>query len=160
MCGLASAILARAVALSYPLLMPPGAWFVALAELAVFLAAAQYLLGEAAIFDRPRARLPLVIRQLLACPACCGFWLGLAFGAAAVGPWVDGPAWWNALRSGFAAVAITPFMRGVMALGWAAATTDAGHDHEHEHEGALATAPAPEPLPPSPSVRGIAVQPL
>jgi len=126
--------------------MTPGVWFVGLVELAVFLAAAQYLLGEAAIFDRPRAKLPPILQQLLACPACCGFWLGLAFGAMAVGPWADGAPWWNALRSGFAAVAITPFVRGVMALGWAAAAPNAGHDHDHEAASAVAEPAAVDPV--------------
>lgn len=112
--------------------MSPDLWIVRLLELGIFLAALQYLLGEASIFDRPRNALPAILQQLLRCPACCGFWLGLGAGWLGVTPWLGR---WGIPLTGLAAIAIVPTVRGLMALGWAASQPP--HDHHDE--------PAPPP---------------
>ena len=38
------------------------------------------------------------------------------------------------------------FVRGVMALGWAAAAPNAGHDHDHEAASAVAEPAAVDPV--------------
>lgn len=127
-------------------------FFAALAQFTILLAAVQYLLGQA---DMPllaavRDRLPAVLQQLLRCPSCCGFWLGLLAGYFGLAPvWGDGLpilAFGEAVDvvasrgfqtgiSGVAAIALTPFARGVMDLGFAVAYPPQ-HDPNHVHEGA------------------------
>lgn len=121
--------------------MSPDLWLVRLAELAIFASAIQYLLGEASIFDRPRSKLPAILQQLLRCPACCGFWLGLGAGALGLSPWGGR---WGIPLTGLAAIAIVPTVRGLMALGWAASQPD--HDHDHEPAPTVAGS-APEAKP-------------
>ena len=112
--------------------------FEKLLELAIFLSAIQYLLGEAAIFDRVRGKLPETLRYLLRCPACCGFWLGVGAGWVGFGPWARLESWGGvaagAAAAGVAAIVIVPMTRGLMALGWAAAQPP--HDHDVEEKSA------------------------
>lgn len=115
-------------------------------RLAILLPAVQYLVGEAAVFDALRRRLPAILRTMAACPSCMGFWLGAGAGLLGVGPWAVGSTPWAAATAlgaagitGLAGVALTPMGRGLMALGWAVADPGAegdGHGHSgHGHGG-------------------------
>ena len=58
-------------------------------SLPVFLllaAGLQYLLGAAAITAPLRQPLPAILRTLLECSACCGFWIGLVAAMVGLGP--------------------------------------------------------------------------
>lgn len=91
---------------------------------AVFVAAIQYLVGEARIFERPRAYVrkhaPFgrFLTDMAACPSCAGFWLGGFCGVLGESPW-QGGGWQAVALSALAGVVITPFVRGLMALGHA-----------------------------------------
>jgi len=63
-------------------------------RLAILLPAVQYLVGEAAVFDALRRRLPAILRTMAACPSCMGFWLGAGAGLLGVGPWAVGSTPW------------------------------------------------------------------
>lgn len=112
-----------------------------LVEVSVMLAAVQYLMGEADVFDALRHRLPEFLQAMFACPSCLGFWLGMAAGGLlgagpwAVGatPWSASTAWGAAGLTGLAAVALVPMVRGLMALGWAVADPGPAVPHEHGH---------------------------
>lgn len=104
-------------------------WFAALVEFMFAVAAVQYLVGEATIFSRLRNKLPPILQELAACPSCAGFWLGCGAALVDLGPWAG--TWRGVLFSGLVAVATTPVIRGLMALGWAVSRP--AHDH-HEHE--------------------------
>ena len=113
--------------------MTPGAAAVSLFLFAVLLAGIQYLIGESKIplLQWPRERLPGVVRYMLACPACCGTWLGFAVGLIPAGkamwaPMVDAYAPWivwcpTFIVVGISGAVLVPVVRSLMALGWAVA---------------------------------------
>lgn len=53
--------------------------------------------------------------DLLACAACCGFWIGLGLGLAGVRP--VGSGWLSVLGSGLAGVLVTPVFEGALLWG-------------------------------------------
>lgn len=102
-----------------------------LAAFTLFASSIQYLLGESVILSRPRNKLPLALRYLLACPACAGTWLGLLSALHPAGwqgwgdlvaaharylLWVPVP-----LLGALGGMGLVPMGRGLMALGWSAA---------------------------------------
>lgn len=116
-------------------------FFTSLLLFGILLTAVQYLLGESTLLAKPRGWLPTSIQYLVACPACCGTWLGVGVGLIPDGaamwksaievyaPWVPAstPAW---IISALAAMSLVPIGRGFMALGWAASTLPDAHDHD------------------------------
>ena len=61
--------------------------------------------------------LPAWLDALLACPACSGFWLGLALGLAGLRPLATGHVWLDVLAAGLAGVWGTPVTEGVLLWG-------------------------------------------
>lgn len=108
-------------------------YLISILEFTIFLTALQYLVGEATILDRLRVKLPALAQQMVSCPSCFGFWLGVIAGPLGLGPWGHGRPWWSAAGlSGLAALVLVPVFRGMMALGWA--VSGAGHSEDHDHD--------------------------
>jgi hypothetical protein len=63
-------------------------------------------------------RLPVFVRELLECPACSGFWIGLGLGLAGVLP--AGSGLLGVLYSGLLGVLVTPVVEGVLLWGLSA----------------------------------------
>jgi hypothetical protein len=61
--------------------------------------------------------LPEFIDDLLMCPACSGFWLGLWIGAAGMRPLTTGSVWIDVLATGLAAMWGVPVAEAVMLWG-------------------------------------------
>lgn len=60
--------------------------------------------------------LPELLRDLLECPACSGFWIGLGLGLAGLRP-LGGPWWWGSLAAGALALFGTPIAEGLLLWG-------------------------------------------
>ncbi len=107
-------------------------YLISILEFAIFLTSLQYLIGEATILDRLRVKLPSLAQQMISCPSCFGFWLGVIAGPLGLGPWGTDRPWWSAAGiSGLAAIVLVPIFRGLVALGWA--VSGAGQHDEHSH---------------------------
>ncbi len=90
-----------------------------LATLAVLSAAVHWLVGRAEI-TKPvwdAIWLPARIGNLLRCPACSGFWIGLGLGGVGVRPIVTGYWWVDVLAAGITAMYTTPVAEAVMLWG-------------------------------------------
>lgn len=61
--------------------------------------------------------LPHVVTDLLECPACFGFWIGIGLGLVGVQPIAVSHTWANALLSGVLAVFGTPIAEGALIWG-------------------------------------------
>ena len=85
-------------------------------SLPVFLllaAGLQYLLGAAAITAPQRQPLPAILRTLLECSACCGFWIGSGAALGGLGPdlGLPGGAFGRIVGLGVLATAGVPLLR-------------------------------------------------
>ena len=85
-----------------------------LLELGIATTAAQYILGASRILAPLRSRLPARVRRFLACPACCGWWLGVAFGGFFVPIGELQPI--ELLQNGAAGLVLTAVGRSLMEL--------------------------------------------
>jgi hypothetical protein len=89
------------------------------AALAVFASALHWLIARAQI-TKPvwdAIWLPEFIYDLLSCPACSGFWIGLGLGAAGFRPLTTAHAWLDIVAAGVAAMYGTPVAEAVLVWG-------------------------------------------
>lgn len=63
------------------------------------------------------AWLPSFFHELLSCPACSGFWLGLGLGFAGARPLATGHTWLDIAAAGVAGVLGTPVAQAVLLWG-------------------------------------------
>lgn len=61
--------------------------------------------------------LPKRVNQLLECPACSGFWLGIAVGMLGVTPLTAGSWWFELPAAGIAGTFATPVLQAVLLWG-------------------------------------------
>jgi hypothetical protein len=61
--------------------------------------------------------LPEALDELLRCPACSGFWIGLGLGLAGLCPLSTGHWWLDIATAGFAGVFATPIAEGMLLWG-------------------------------------------
>jgi hypothetical protein len=89
------------------------------ATLAILAATLHWLVARAAIthWFWSWSRLPAFVNELLTCPACSGFWLGLGLGAAGLRPLTTGHAWLDIAVAGAAGIFGTPVAEAVMLWG-------------------------------------------
>jgi hypothetical protein len=90
-----------------------------LTTLAILAAATHWLVARAQITKRfwDAIWLPEFIYDLLSCPACSGFWIGLGLGALGVRPLVTGHLWIDVIVAGIAAMYGVPVAEAVMLWG-------------------------------------------
>jgi hypothetical protein len=72
----------------------------------------------------PHGALREFLNELLSCPACSGFWIGLAFGFAGLQPIQGSFAFVQILAAGFASLFLTPVFEGVFLWGLRASAID------------------------------------
>lgn len=80
-------------------------------------ASLHWLLARSFVFQWFWSRARGIFADLLACPACSGFWLGTALGVAGMRPLAGPPAWLEILVSGLMGVFMTPICEGIMLWG-------------------------------------------
>ena len=80
-----------------------------LAVFILFAAGIQYFIGGASFIAPLRVHLHPILRTLVECTACAGFWIGVILGASDMGPFP--PHVWGALGSGVVAMAGVPAVR-------------------------------------------------
>lgn len=89
------------------------------ATLAILAATIHWLIARAEI-SKPiwdAIWLPERINQLLRCPACSGFWIGLALGTAGLRPLVTGHWWLDMPVAALAGAFGTPVLQAVLLWG-------------------------------------------
>jgi hypothetical protein len=89
------------------------------ATLAVLAAALHWLIARAQITKRfwDARWLPGMLSDLLECPACSGFWIGLGFGTLGVRPLITGHTWLDIVAAGVSAMYGTPLAEAVLIWG-------------------------------------------
>jgi hypothetical protein len=90
-----------------------------LATLGVLTATVHWIVARAKI-TKPfwdAAWLPKFVDDALVCPACSGFWLGLAAGAAGIRPLATGSWWIDVPVAGVCGVFMTPLFEGLILWG-------------------------------------------
>ena len=71
----------------------------------------QYGIGGAAITQPLRDPLPQILRTLLECTACSGFWIGIVLQASGIGPFDGSPGALRLLGGGLVGMAGVPVVR-------------------------------------------------
>ena len=94
------------------------------ALLGVLSAAVHWLLARSDVMGWFWSRVTGRLDQLLRCPACSGFWIGLGLGAAGLRPVTTGYDFVDALTSGLLALYATPVAEGVLIWGLAASEVE------------------------------------
>lgn len=87
-----------------------------LATLAILTATIHWIVARATITKRfwGAVWLPSWLDELLRCPACSGFWLGIGLGLAGLRPLVTGSWIANVLIAGLVGVWGTPVVEGIL----------------------------------------------
>jgi hypothetical protein len=90
-----------------------------LATLAILCATIHWIIARSQVMEWLWAApwLPDFISDLLTCPACSGFWLGLGLGAVGFWPLITDYWWLNIPATGLAGVWCTPIAEGILLWG-------------------------------------------
>lgn len=85
--------------------------------LGILTSATHWLFARSAVLKPLWSRARGWLDQLLRCPSCSGFWLGLGFGLLGIDPIVSGLRFVDVYLTGMLAVFLTPVFEAVMLWG-------------------------------------------
>lgn len=103
-----------------------------------------WLVARSSIAQPLWSRARGLLGELLRCPACSGWWLGLVLGVVGVRPVVAHHRWTEVVLAGLLAVVVTPVVEAVLVLGLQHSAVADEHEvlaepaSEHELETAAA----------------------
>lgn len=110
---------------------------------AMLCAATHWLVGRSVIMHWFWGRLEGRLEQLIACPACSGFWLGMLYCIAGIRPIQDAPLVLTVLLAGLLAIVTTPVFEAVILWGLARSAINPPADSPSPPQSLPPDAPGP-----------------